>query len=56
MSDGEDNLFTYLRLLAYRWVKFEAQQEFEHLIYYVDGAPRRRDRTLTCQPHPSMEH
>ena len=48
-------LFTYLQLGAHRWVKFRFWQTLTYMIFYLDGAPRRRGRTLMCQPHPSME-
>ena len=48
-------LFTYLQLGAHRWVKFRFWQTLTYMIFYLDGAPRRRDTTLTCRPHPSME-
>ena len=48
-------LFTYLQLGAHRWVKFRFWQTLTYMIFYLDGAPRRRDGTLTCRPHPSRE-
>ena len=46
---------TYLQLDAYQWAKFKYRQTFTHLFDNFIGAPWRRDGTLTCRPHPSME-
>ena len=49
-TDGKQ--VTYLLLRGYQWVNFYNAVAFTHHLYYVIGAPRRRDRTLTCRPHP----
>ena len=41
-----------MRMRKYRWEKYDDTFTFKHHMFYVIGAPRRRGRTLTCQPHP----
>ena len=52
-ADGKQ--VTYLLLRGYQWVNFYDAVAFKHHVYYVIGATRRRDGTLTYRPHPSME-